>query len=140
VCNLKDRLDPTFTGYLGAEHRGMILENLDRGIEDVKPAVKQEELNDRLDLLTKLDDAFRGKYRAPSTLAHQSNYRRAFDLMRREAEGVRPVAGVGSHPEPVHAPSARPNDPGANGGEDFEGGLPAGGGWSSRGSVRWRWC
>src|SRR5262245_16162327 len=60
VCNLKDRLDPTFTGYLGAEHRGMILENLDKGIEDVRPGVKQDELNDRLDLLTKLDDAFRG--------------------------------------------------------------------------------
>jgi hypothetical protein len=82
VCNLKDRLDPTFTGYLGAEHRGMVLENLDRGIEDVKPATNQEELNDRLDLLTKLDDAFRGKYRAPSAVAHQANYRRASDLMR----------------------------------------------------------
>src|SRR5262245_8241878 len=42
VCNLKDRLDPAFPGYLGAEHRGLILENLDKGIEDVKPAVKEE--------------------------------------------------------------------------------------------------
>lgn len=82
VCNLKDRLDPAFTGYLPAEHRGMILENLDKGIEDVKPAVQQDELNDRLDLLTRLDDAFRGKYRAPSAAAHQANYRRAADLMR----------------------------------------------------------
>ncbi len=82
VCNLKDRLDPAFTGYLAPEHKGMILENLDRGIEDVKAQGKQEELDDRLDLLTQLDDAFRGKYRASSTVAHQSNYRRAVDLMR----------------------------------------------------------
>ncbi len=82
VCNLKDRLDPTFTGYLAPEHKGLILPDLDQGIEDVKPQVKQEELEGRLDLLSQLDDAFRGKYRARSTVAHQSNYSRSFDLMR----------------------------------------------------------
>ncbi|MBI1902159.1 MAG: DUF1501 domain-containing protein [Planctomycetia bacterium] len=82
VCNLHDRLDPTFTGYLGPEHRGLVLENLDKGLEDVEPVVNQEELDDRLDLLTQLDDAFRGKYRARSTAAHQANYRRSVDLMR----------------------------------------------------------
>jgi uncharacterized protein (DUF1501 family) len=35
-------------------------------------------------LLTQLDDAFRGKYRASSTEAHQANYRRSLDLMRAE--------------------------------------------------------
>ncbi len=84
VCNLKERLDPAFTGYLAPEHKGLILPDLDKGIEDVKPQGKQEELDDRLDLLTQLDDAFRGKYRASSTVAHQSNYRRAADLMRAE--------------------------------------------------------
>jgi hypothetical protein len=84
VLNLKDRLDPTFTGYLAPEHKGLILPDIDRGIEDVRPQGKQEDFDDRLDLLTQLDDAFRGKYRAPSTAAHQSNYRRARDLMRAE--------------------------------------------------------
>jgi hypothetical protein len=84
VCNLKDRLDPAFTGYLGPRHRGLVLPDLDKGIEDVQPAVPQQDLSDRLDLLTQLDDAFRGKYRAASTLEHQSNYRRSVDLMRAE--------------------------------------------------------
>src|SRR6185503_7440525 len=39
VCNLKDRLDPAFTGYLGPQHRGLVLPDLDKGIEDVRPAV-----------------------------------------------------------------------------------------------------
>ncbi len=83
VCNLGgNRLDPAFTGYLAPEHRGLILPDFDKGIEDVKPLVKQEELDERLDLVAQLDDAFRGKYRAGSTVAHQSNYRRSAELMR----------------------------------------------------------
>jgi hypothetical protein len=82
VCNLKDRLDPAFTGYLGPQHRGLVLPDLDKGIEDVRPAVSAAELNDRLDIVSQLDNAFRGKYRAHSTAAHQANYRRSLDLMR----------------------------------------------------------
>jgi len=84
VCNLHDRLDPAFTGYLPPQHRGLILPDLDRGIQDIQPAVETQELADRLDLLTQLDDAFRGKYRARQALAHQANYRRSFDMMRAE--------------------------------------------------------
>jgi hypothetical protein len=84
VLNLHDRLDPAFTGYLPPQHRGMILSDLDRGIEDVRPGVSQSELTDRLDLVSRLDDAFRGQYRAPQAVAHQANYRRSHDLMRAE--------------------------------------------------------
>ena len=84
VCNLHDRLDPAFTGYLPPQHRGLILQNLDKGIEDVQPAVSRAELQDRLNLVSRLNAAFRGKYRADSTAAHQANYGRAFDLMRAE--------------------------------------------------------
>lgn len=82
VCNLKDRLDPSFTGYLGPRHRGLVLPDLDKGIEDVRPAISSADFDERVDLLSKLDDAFRGKYRAASTVAHQSNYARSLDLMR----------------------------------------------------------
>jgi hypothetical protein len=84
VCNLHDRLDPAFTGYLPPQHRGLIIPDLNKGVEDVRSAVKQDEFDERLDLISKLDDAFRGKYRAGSTVAHQSNYARAADLMRAE--------------------------------------------------------
>jgi hypothetical protein len=84
VCNLHDRLDPAFTGYLPPQHRGLVLPELEKGIQDVQPAVAVAELESRLDLLSKLDGAFRGKYRAPSTAAHQANYSRSHDLMRAE--------------------------------------------------------
>lgn len=84
ACNVHDRLDPTFNGYLGPNHRGLILPDLDKGIEDVRPTVAQAEFDDRRNLLTQLDDAFRKKYRATSTVAHQANYRRSADMMRAE--------------------------------------------------------
>jgi hypothetical protein len=120
VCNLKDRIDPTFTGYLGPQHRGMVLENLDKGIEDVKSAVAQDDLNDRLDLVNELDDAFRGKYRAPSTAAHQSNYRRALDLMRAEKLKAFDLSLETAATRNRYTPRQYgPNDTGYNGLRDF---------------------
>ena len=84
VCNLHDRLDPAFTGYLPPQHRGLILQSLDKGIEDIQPAVSAGDLTGKLDLLSQLDAAFQGKYRAASTAAHQANYSRSHDLMRAE--------------------------------------------------------
>ncbi|HZN36837.1 MAG TPA: DUF1501 domain-containing protein [Pirellulaceae bacterium] len=84
VCNLHDRLDPAFTGYLPPQHRGLILPDLDKGIQDIQPAVSQSELKGRLDLLGQLDAAFQGKYHAPQAAAHRANYGRSYDLMRAE--------------------------------------------------------
>jgi hypothetical protein len=120
VCNLKDRLDPTFTGYLAPEHKGLILENLDKGIEDVQPVVVKDELNDRLDLLTQLDDAFRGKHRAGSTVAHQSNYRRAAELMRAEKLKAFDLSQETAATRSRYTPRQYgPNDTGYNGLKDF---------------------
>jgi hypothetical protein len=120
VCNLTDRLDPAFTGYLGPQHRGLILPSLDRGIEDVRPAVQQEELNSRLDLLTELDDAFRGRYRASSTVAHQSNYRRSLELMRAEQLRAFDLSLEPAASQSRYTPrQLGPNEPGANGLRNF---------------------
>jgi hypothetical protein len=120
VCNLKDRLDPTFTGYLAPEHRGLILSDLDRRIEDVQPAVQKDDFDDRLDLLTQLDDAFREKYRAGSTVAHQSNYRRAADLMRAEKLKAFDLSLESAATRSRYTPRQYgPNDPGSNGIKDF---------------------
>ncbi|MCI0379859.1 MAG: DUF1501 domain-containing protein [Gemmataceae bacterium] len=120
VCNLTDRLDPAFTGYLGPQHRGLILPNLDRGIEDVRPAVQQEELNSRLDLLTQLDDAFRGRYRAGSTVAHQSTYRRSVELMRAEQLRAFDLSLEPAATRTRYTPrQPGPNEQGYNGLRDF---------------------
>jgi hypothetical protein len=120
VCNLHDRLDPAFPGYLPAEHKGLILPDLDKGIEDVKPPVQQEEFSDRLDLLTQLDGAFRGKYRAASTSAHQANYRRAADLMRAETLKAFDLSLESAATRSRYTPRQYgPNDAGYNGLKDF---------------------
>src|SRR5262249_13993445 len=120
VCNLHDRLDPSFTGYLGPQHRGLILPSLDRGIEDVRPVVQQEDLNSRLDLLTQLDDAFRGRYRASSTIPHQANYRRSVELRRAEQLRAFDLSQESAATLSRYTPRQfAANVPGANGLRDF---------------------
>lgn len=119
VCNLHDRLDPTFTGYLGPQHRGLILPDLDKGIEDVQPVIKKEELDDRLDLLSHLDDAFRGKYRASSTAAHQANYRRSLDLMRADKLKAFDLSLETAASRARYTPRPAAKDPRYNGSRDF---------------------
>jgi hypothetical protein len=98
----------------------LILENLDKGIEDVQPVVVKDELNDRLDLLTQLDDAFRGKYKAGSTNAHQSNYRRSTDLMRAETLKAFDLSLESAATRSRYTPRQyAPNEPGYNGLKDF---------------------
>jgi hypothetical protein len=83
VCGLgNERLDPSSAGYLGAEHRGLIVPDVEKGLDDLRQTVPAEELKDRVNLLAQLEDAFRGKYRTSSAVAHQSNYQRSLDLMR----------------------------------------------------------
>jgi uncharacterized protein (DUF1501 family) len=120
VCNLKDRLDPTFTGYLPPRHRGMILQNLDQGIEDVEPQTLPDEFTTRLDLVGQLDAAFRGKYRAPSIAAHQANYGRAADLMRAETLKAFDLSLESAATRSRYTPrEPLPGDNAANGQRDF---------------------
>jgi hypothetical protein len=120
VCNLKDRLDPAFTGYLSPRHRGMILQDLERGIEDVEPQGPQSELDERLDLVGQLDVAFRGKYRAPSIAAHQANYGRALDLMRAETLKAFDLSQESAATRSRYSPrEPAPGDNAASGQRDF---------------------
>src|SRR5262249_37768889 len=84
--------------------------------EDVKAQVQQADFDDRLDLVTRLDDAFRGKYRAPSTAAHQASYRRAADLMRAEKLKAFDLSLESAATRSRYTPRQfGPNDPGSNG-------------------------
>src|SRR5688572_13613931 len=83
-CSHSDRLGRAFTGHPGQQHRGLMLANHEHRLQDVLPAAPQEEFNDRLELRSQRDDAFRASRRAASAAAHQSNDRRSADLMRAE--------------------------------------------------------
>jgi uncharacterized protein (DUF1501 family) len=79
------RLDPNNSGFLGPEHRGFIMPtDMSKGLEDLRPTVSPTDFDDRIGLLTRMEDAFRGKYRAAPAIAHQSNLERSLDLMRAE--------------------------------------------------------
>lgn len=83
VCNLgHHRLDPSYAGFLGAEHQGLVVPDVNRGLDDLKSTVGEAEFNNRVGLLTELEGAFRGRFRSRALTAHQSNYARSLDLMR----------------------------------------------------------
>jgi Protein of unknown function (DUF1501) len=82
VCGQGNRVDPSSAGFLGPQHRGLVISDAAQGLNDLKPVVAASELDGRLDLLSHVEDAFRGKYRSPAATAHQATYQRAIDLMR----------------------------------------------------------
>jgi hypothetical protein len=82
VCGQGNRVEPSGSGFLGPQHRGLTISDPAKGLDDLKPAVATAELDARLGLLGNLEDAFRGKYRASAAASHQATYLRAIDLMR----------------------------------------------------------
>ena len=82
VCGQGNRVEPSSSGFLGPQHRGLVISDPAKGLDDLKPTVASTEFDTRLELLSRLEDAFRGKYRAPTAAAHQATYQRAIDLMR----------------------------------------------------------
>jgi uncharacterized protein DUF1501 len=82
VCGQGNRVEPSGSGFLGPQHRGLTISDPAKGLDDLRPAVATTDLDERLGLLNNLEDAFRGRYRASAAAAHQATYQRAIDLMR----------------------------------------------------------
>ena len=109
VCNLKDRLDPTFTGYLGAAASGPDPAGPRQGNRRRQAAGEAGRAR------RPARPAEPARRRLPGQIPRRLDRRASVELStlrrpdaRRKAEGVRPVAGAGRHPEPVHAPPVRP--------------------------------
>ncbi len=69
-------------GYRGPRHQPLVLDYVDRGLENSAPAVEQGEFDRRTSLLTELEQRFARTYRSAPAEAHQAGLEAALRLMR----------------------------------------------------------
>lgn len=69
-------------GYRGPRHQPLVLDHLDRGLENSRAAVGADEFQRRTSLLLQLDQRFHRTYQAAPTLAHKTGLEAALRLMR----------------------------------------------------------
>ncbi len=69
-------------GYLGPRHEPLIVNDPTRGVENLQSWVSESRFQDRVSLLTELEQGFYRTYRSPAAQAHQTMYARAVELMR----------------------------------------------------------
>lgn len=77
----------TNTGFLGSRHAPLVINDLDRGVENLRSPVGGSELEDRLSVLEQMERGF--LQRNPSTAAdsHRATLQRAVQLMRSQGAG-----------------------------------------------------
>jgi len=82
------------SGYLGPKHQPLFVQDPTKGVENLKPLVKDGEFNDRVGLLDEMEQAFYHDYKVGAGTAHAPCHdlspRRADDEVER-GQGVRPV-------------------------------------------------
>jgi hypothetical protein len=69
-------------GFRGPRCQPLVLEDLSRGLENVRPAVADEAFDRRVTLLEQVEARFAQAVRAPATEAHQAGLDSALKLMR----------------------------------------------------------
>ena len=69
-------------GYRGPRHAPLALPDAGKGLDNLKPAVADDEFRDRTDVLDKLEQSFARTYKSPAAEAHQTTLARALRLMR----------------------------------------------------------
>ncbi len=68
--------------YLGPKHQPLFVQDPLRGVENLKPLVKDGDFNDRVGLLEEMELAFYHDYKAVAGSAHETTYRRAVQMMK----------------------------------------------------------
>jgi len=70
------------SGFLGARHQPLIVNNAARGVENLRTGVNQSQFNNRVDLLDQLEQGFHSTHNAQAAQAHRTTMQRAVTLMR----------------------------------------------------------
>src|SRR5262249_36573693 len=74
-------------GFLGARHQPLVVNDPNRGVENLRALVGPEQFDGRVGLLDEMEKAFYRDYRAGVGTDHRTTYQRAVTLMRsREAK------------------------------------------------------
>ncbi len=75
------------SGFLGPKHQPLIVNDPDRGVENLKALVAEREFDGRVGLLREMEHAFAREYKADAGTSHATTYGRAVELMKsREAK------------------------------------------------------
>src|SRR5207302_2836231 len=70
------------SGFLGPKHQPLIVQNPDRGVEDLKALVTDRQFDRRVGLLKEMEDAFYKEQSFAGIADHKTNYERAVTLMK----------------------------------------------------------
>ncbi len=70
------------SGFLGARHQPLIVNDPNRGVENLRSFIQGQQFNNRVGLLQEMEQGFNRTYNAPIGQAHQTTYRRAVTLMQ----------------------------------------------------------
>jgi hypothetical protein len=70
------------SGFLGPRHQPLIINDPNRGVENLRPAVGSDQFSNRMGLLEELEAGFNRTYNNPLGTAHRTTYQRALTLMQ----------------------------------------------------------
>lgn len=70
------------SGFLGPKHQPLLVQNPDRGVEDLKAIVNENQFSKRLGLLQEMESAFHREQKTELVVEHKTNYDRAVKLMQ----------------------------------------------------------
>jgi hypothetical protein len=70
------------SGFLGPKHQPILITDPNRGVQDLRAAVAGSQMDNRLGLLSKLEQAFQRDYTADVITDHTTTYQRAVNLMQ----------------------------------------------------------
>jgi len=70
------------SGFLGARHQPLIVNNADRGVENLRAGINQSQFDNRVGLLDELESGFQRQHNANTAEAHRTTMQRAVTLMR----------------------------------------------------------
>jgi uncharacterized protein (DUF1501 family) len=70
------------SGFLGASHQPLIVNDAARGVENLRTGLSQSQFSDRVSLLDELESGFQRQHNANTAVAHRTTMQRAVTLMR----------------------------------------------------------
>jgi hypothetical protein len=70
------------SGFLGPKHQPLLVQNAERGVEDLKSLVSDRQFDRRVDLLKEMETAFYREQGFAGINDHKTNYERAVKLMQ----------------------------------------------------------
>jgi hypothetical protein len=105
-------------GFLGPKHQPLIINDPNRGVEDLKPVVATGQFDKRIGLLDEMEKAFYHTYQADNINDHETTYRRAVAMMQSKEAKAFDLSQESSSVKSAYAVTAEPAPKGGRGAGD----------------------